>query len=322
MAHHVGIGKVENHHVVLAALDALYRLLSYLICAHFGLQVIGGYLGGGDKAAVFVLVGGFHAAVEEEGYVSILLGLCDAQLGLALCRKILAQGVVKMLGLEGNLHLVAEGLVILGHAYVMNGEEAVPALKAVKVLKDEGAGDLAGPVGAEVVEDHAVVCLDSSNGGAVFGNYHRQNELIGNACVVGILHGLYGVCGVYALAVYQRSVCLFNALIAVVPVHGVVAAHYGGDLANAYLGDLLLIVFNVALAALGGHVTAVHEAVDVYLFKALTLCKLQQAKEVILMAVYAAGAGEAVNMQGGIMLFAVFHCAQESGIFKEVALAD
>ena len=51
---------------------------------------------------------------------------------------------------------------------------------------------------------------------------------------------------------------------ALVPVHGVVAAHDGGHLAHAHLFALFHQLFHIALAGSGGHVPAVQEAVDIH----------------------------------------------------------
>ena len=57
VADHIAVCEVQDHHIVLAALDALDALGSNLGGAHLGLQVIGGDLRAGDHAAVLALVG-------------------------------------------------------------------------------------------------------------------------------------------------------------------------------------------------------------------------------------------------------------------------
>ena len=51
---------------------------------------------------------------------------------------------------------LGKGLVILRHADKVDMEIALPAREAGKIGLNEGAGELAGTVGAEVKEDHAV----------------------------------------------------------------------------------------------------------------------------------------------------------------------
>ena len=318
MAYHVRVGKVQYHDVVLAAVYTLYRLLGYLIGAHLGLEIVGGYLWGRYKAPVLPGIWGLHAAVEEKGHVCVFLGLGYPKLGLAAGRKVLPKGVVQVFWPEGYIHLIREGLVVLGHADVMYREEALPALESVKVFHYKGAGYLPRPVGAEIVEDYAVVSLYGSHGPAVLGYDGRNYELVGNARIVARLHGMYGVGIVVTLAVYHGGICLFYPLKAVVPVHGVIASHYGGYFTHTYLGYLLLVFLNEPLAAFGRNVTAVHEAVYIYLTEAMTFCKLQQSEEVLLMAVHAAGTYEAVYVQCGIVLSAILNGAQKGGIFKEI----
>ena len=50
--------------VISAGFDALYALVTNFVCAHFGLQVIGGNLGGSNQHAVFTGILQFNAAVE------------------------------------------------------------------------------------------------------------------------------------------------------------------------------------------------------------------------------------------------------------------
>ena len=83
----------------------------------------------------------------------------------------------------------------------------------------------------------------------------RNYELVGNARIVARLHGMYGVGIIVTLAVYHGGICLFYPLKAVVPVHGVIASHYGGYFTHAYLGYLPLVFLNEPLAAFGRNVT-------------------------------------------------------------------
>ena len=119
--------------------------------------------------------------------------------------------------------------VVLSHADIVEREEALFALKALKVRIDKGSGDFTRSVGAEVVEDNAVVWFNSR--AAV--NDDRDNKLIGNAVCVAVPDRLNGAGSLNAFAVNQSRVCLFNTLPAVISVHSVVSAHYSGNLAYA-----------------------------------------------------------------------------------------
>ena len=104
MADHVAVGEVQDDHVVLAGQDALDALLGDGGLAHLRLEVIGRDLGGRDQRAVLARIFLFHAAVEEERDVRVLLGLGDAQLSHAQVGDILAEGVLEALRLERDLY--------------------------------------------------------------------------------------------------------------------------------------------------------------------------------------------------------------------------
>ena len=298
---HVAVGEVQDDHVVLAALDALDALVGNLEGAHLGLQVVGGNLGAGDQGAILALEGSLHAAVEEEGHMGVLLGLGDAQLGLAALGQVLAHHVGQALGLEGNLH-VGHGGVVLGEADVVHGKAAVLALEAVEGVVHEGAGDLTGTVGAEVEEDHGVA-LGYAAALAGHGGYH---ELVGHALGVAVGHHLSGG-ALHAFAVYEGSVGLLHAIPAVVAVHGVVTAGDGSDLAHAQLVQLCLQLVDVALAGIGGNVTAVHDGMNVNFLGAHILGHVQQAEQVLDVAVHAAGRQQAHQVDGLAVLDGSLH---------------
>ena len=266
---HIAVGEVEDDHVILAALDRVDALFGDLVGAHMGLHVVGGDGRGLDEDAILALILLFNAAVEEESDMCVLLGLGDAQLGQAVVREILAEGVDELLRLEGDVD-VGHGRVILRHADIGDGETTVPALEAVEIVIDKGTGDLTRSVGTEVVEDDAVVRFDS----VAAGDDGRQHELVGHAVVIAVLHRLYGIGLLYALAVDDRGIRLFDALPAIISVHGVVTSADGSDLADADLGALFDSLGDIFLRAGRGHVTAVEERVDVDLRKSLALGKL------------------------------------------------
>jgi len=57
MTHHVAVCEVQDYHIVLSAVYSLHRFAADFKGAHFGLHIVGGHLGRGDKYAVFSLVG-------------------------------------------------------------------------------------------------------------------------------------------------------------------------------------------------------------------------------------------------------------------------
>ncbi len=100
-----------------------------------------------------------------------------------------------------------------------------------------------------------------------------------------------------ALAIYHGGISLFHTLPAVIAIHGIVTAHYSGDLANADFLKLFLKLLHIGLAAAGGDVTAVQKAVNVDLCKLHTLCHFQQGVKMAVMAVYTAIGQQPHEMQ-------------------------
>ena len=103
----------------------------------------------GMTHAVLALAGLLDAAVEEEGHMGVLLGLGNAQLGLAVGGQILAQRVLQLHRRVRDLAVGHRG-VVLGHADIVDLLAAAAALKAGKVVVAEDAGHLTGTVRAEV----------------------------------------------------------------------------------------------------------------------------------------------------------------------------
>ena len=102
------------------------------------------------------------------------------------------------------------------------------------------------------------------------------------------MHHRHWVWRLYALAVHHGVIGFHYPLPTVVPVHGIVAAAYGGYLAHADLIQLLLQLINVLRPGGRRYITPVHEAVDIYLFHTALLGHLYQAIEVPDMAMHAA----------------------------------
>ena len=247
--------------------------------------------------------------------MGVLLGLGDAQLGQPQTAEILTQPVLH--GDAGPRYQhVGHGGVVLRVAHVGGGEEF--PLEPVEVRVHDGAGDLTGAVGAVVEEDDAVVVAD----GALAVAHHRLHELIGDVGGVALCHGVHGIGVVVSLAVHHGVVGHLHPLPALVTVHGVVAAHDRGDLAHAQLRTLVRQRLDEALAAGGGHIAPVQEAVEIHALKALVLGHPHQRVQVVDMGVYAAVGQQAVQMQGGTVFQAVVHSLVVGLVLEEAAILN
>ena len=317
VAHHVAVGKVENDHIVLAAFNALYAFLGHQRGAHLGLQVISGHLGAGDHAAVFARVRGFHTAVEKEGDMGVFFGFGNAKLRFAVFAQILAQHIGKLYRGISHLH-IGHGGIILCHAHIMHREAAKAALEACESIICENAGHLAGTVRAEVHKDHGIALLHA----AALTGHARDHEFIGHIGGVAGVNALLPVYGVVALAVNKGGVGLFLAVPVAVTVHCVVAAGHCGDPAQAQLVDLGLQVAQKALAVMRIGVTAVHDAVQIQLLYAHGLGHFHHAEPMIAVAVYAALAHKAhqVNCLAGID--GSLHVAHKNGVFQHFSIVN
>ena len=242
MTDHVAVRIVQDDGVVFVTVDGCKQLVGDFIGAHLGLEVIGGDGGGFDKDPVLAGVLLLNAAVEEEGYMSVFLGLGNPELLETLVGDILAEGVFKRLGLECYMD-VRHGCVVLSHADIIEALELL-SLEAAECGVDKGSGDLSRSVGAEVKENDRVVILDGNG----FFRDCGHDKFIGHVVCVGFLQHLAGAVEFNALALGHGLVSLDDSLPAVVSVHGVVSAHDGCDLAHAYLVALLVKLGEVILA--------------------------------------------------------------------------
>ena len=315
MADHVAVCKVQDDNVVLAGQDALDALLGDSRLAHLRLKVIGRDLGRRNQSTVLARILLLDAAVEEERNMCVLLGLSNAQLGHAQIGDILAEGVLEALRLEGDLY-ARNGRIILRHADIM--DLGLYALETGEFRIDEGTGDLACAVGSEVCEDDRVIVAD----GRALGHDDRNDELVGNAVGVGLLHRLMRGSGVLALAERDRLVCLLYAVPAVVAVHCVVAAGYGRDAADLDGVDLGLQAVDILDAGLRRRVAAVHEAVEAYLAQTVAARELEQREHMVNVGVNAAVGQEAEDVQGGIEPLALVDGAHQSRVLEEIAVLN
>ena len=181
-----------------------------------------------------------------------------------------------------------KGLVILGQGDVSQGEVALRQGKTGKIWLHEATGDFAGPVGAEIEEDHAVVGLDGRDRIPLFRDDGRNDEFIHHASFIGSSDRGDGIGGLVAFAHDHRTVGFFDTIPAIVTVHGIVAAHDRGNLADTDFLELGLEFLGKALGRIRRNIAAVKEAVDIDIFQSLALGQLDQGIQVGVVAVDAA----------------------------------
>ena len=320
--HHIAVGVVENHHIVLALFNFHNGTLAHFVSAHFRLQIVGGNLGGSNKHTAFVFVGGFHSAVEEESYVSVLFRFGNTQLCFAQFGKIFAQSVFVRFRFEGNVHPF-KLFIVLSHASPMHFASLSVKVKSRKTALSEGTCHFTSPVGTEVEEYHGVAVFHRCNGFAVLGDYGRQHEFVRYTFGVTCIECLNGVgCSAFANAQSKHVVGLFHTVPTVVSVHGVVSAAHGCDFAELQLLHVVTQLLYKACTACGRNVTSVHKTVNVHVVQSLTFGKIHQSHNVVDVRVNAATAQKSHKVKFAVVFACVFRSSQKCGIFEKVSVLD
>ena len=315
MAHHVAVGQVADHQGIVPAADAPAALVCHGPGAHLRDQVIGGkVLGAGHQHPVLAGVDPLHAAVEEEGDVGIFLRLRDAELAESQLADILPQGTPDLLLGEG--HGQGQGLVIGGGA----DEVRVQGLRVHRVplreVAGQGPGQLSGPVGAEIHENHAVPGADQALPVAD----HRLHELVRDARCVAGLDGGHGVGVLDADAAHHGVIAPLHPLPAAVPIHAPEAALHGGDAPAAQFPQGVPELLHIALAAAGGHVAPVQQGVDVDPLQPPAFGHVHGGHDMAQVAVDAAVGDQTQQVEGASLRARPVHRGPVGGVFKKCAV--
>lgn len=316
MAYHVAVGEVYDHEVVFVFADGGAQFVGNLIGAHFGLEVVGGNLGRRNQDTLLAFVGGFAAAVEEEGHVGVFLGFGYVELLFAVVGKVFAEGVLHILLGEEDVH-AGKRSVVGGHAVVLQSGQGVHPLFGHVVL-GEHYGELLGAVVAVVEEDYHVAGLDGAVDGRVVDGEH---EFVGHVGVVALLHGLNHVSGLLAFALHEEIVGHFHAVPAFVAVHGVVAADNRGYGAGALLAVLRQLLDEAFAGARVG-VTAVHEAVQEHFLKTVLLGDIAEGENMVERGVHAAGRGQTHEVDANAVFFGVAESVFDFGVVENRAVGN
>ena len=139
----------------------------------------------------------------------------------------------------------------------------------------KGAGDLPGPVGAEIKKDDAILVFDAANRQAVTLDNSWLDKFVVLAGGIGGLDCLCARGRRLPLSQSYRLPSPLHAIPAIVPVHGIVAADYSCHPAMFQARHLDFELFEVGGATLRRGVTPVHEGVDACI-NSLTFCKGNQ----------------------------------------------
>ncbi len=253
--------------------------------------------------------------------MGVLLRFRDAKLRLAQPGKVFAQRVRQRFG--GIDHGEAgEGLVILGHGDELDGDKAALAHKALEIRHDEGAGELARTVGAEVEEDDAVARLHGRHGLSVLHDDGGLHELVRDVVLIAVLDRLHGVSLLHALAQGDGIVAQLHALPDVVAVHAEIAPLDAGNFAHADFFELVLQLLHVHPAAGRRHIAPVQHAMHIDLFEAAHFRHFNQRIQMRVVAVDAAVRQKTHQMKGAAVFLHLVHRVNERLLFEKFSVLN
>ena len=284
VANHVGRSKVVHDEGKLLLTETLDDLVSNTIGAHLrSLVVSGDALVRGNE--ILGLVADLeredllNTTVEEEGDVSILLGLSNVDLLDTLLAEPLGENVAHVLGLEGNLEGIVE--LVLGHGDKLDvGEGEVGKGRAVDITHE--LSDLADAIGTVVEEEDGIVLLDAA---LITTDNDGLEEFVVLALLVALLDRRNGVGAGLTLAEVQALEGNLDTLPSLITIHGIVTADNGGKLTSANLLDGLKELLHVTSAGLGVGVATIAEEVDEDLGDASLLGGPEEGIEMCLLGV-------------------------------------
>ena len=295
MADHIGIREIHDVHIGLVGIDSRGQGIGDLRFAHLRLQIVRGDLRAGDETSPLPLLGLLAPAVEEERDVRILLGFGD----MVLAQTGGGEHVGKHVFRErlGERDRRGDIRIVLGQAHERD-PGPTSAIEPIEGIIDDGARDLAGAIGTEVEEHDGIPIFDAA---AI--ERHGLDELIGDIGIVRCLHGGDGIARrSERLRAYNGFERLGDTVPTLVAVHRIIAArdacHAHGVL-EAVLGDEILQLLHIALAARRRDVATVHERVHAHIADAALHGMLDERIQVLVAGMHAAIGEQAHEVQRG-----------------------
>ena len=249
MAHHIGIGKIADNHVILASGNSLQELISYLISTHFRLQIVGCYFRRMCQYSVLTFKGGLIGVVKKEGHMCVFLCLGTSQLLEAVIAEDLSEDI--FMPNRRKCYFKLTIIIISCKAYIFYIK--FMSLKSLEIRISKGMGDLSCSVEPEVEVDHCVAVFNSWKPL----DYSRLDKLIGLFGSIGVLNGLFPVLTDYAFQLSEAVVCDLDPVPVRVTVHGIVSSDNAADLSPACLLYSGLQIFNIFCCGPGWSITSI-----------------------------------------------------------------
>ena len=321
MPDHIPIGVVADNQVIGAAGNRIHQMIGYLRRAHGGLQIISGYRGRGHQHPLFPRVSLLPAAIEKESNVSVLLGFGYAQLGSTKASQILGQAIGQVFRGEGAAGGKAGG-VLRGH-HEIGQLNRFAALELLELRLNKAAGELPGPVGAEIHEQYAISVIDRNR--RLAGRVHGAGlyEFIILAAGVGLRQRGAGRCRREpGLAFGQQTVGGFDTRPAIVPIHGVVTSADRGHSPAIELFKQFLYRQQRSFGAAGRCVSPIEKGVQVNPPGAAGVSQFNGRVDVPLVAVYATGGQQPEDMNGAVAVHRPVQRPAVGRVAMKTAVAD
>ena len=278
VANHITISEVQADKVVLLLIESINQLISNLVSAHLGLEVVSCNLGRSNEDTILTIELLLTATIQEEGNVSVLLGLGDAQLLQTERRNVLTDSVIYVLLIEEDVQTL-EVCIVRSHTAVVERQSVHTLCR--HILLCQRNGNLARAIITIIKEDNHIVSLDLTLGIAilVYAN-DRLHELIGHTLVVRALHSCNHIGCVLTDTIHEQVITNLHTLPALIAIHSVVATYDRSDLTGR-LRHVSLQSLDKALTALRVGVTTIHKAVNVSILDAVVLRNVAKLVEVL-----------------------------------------
>ena len=320
MTYHVRVCVVDNDQIIFFGFQSFDQAICDFHCTHFRFHVISLYFRGRHQPTIFVGIGFFHTAVKEKCYMSIFFCFSSTQLFQTQRGNIFTQSVIQTLRFECHF-FIGDGRVIFCKANVFQILRHLFSGKTVKIRVAQASGDFSCTVRTEVIEDHCIMVADLTNCLSVF-SYHdsRYDKFICFAVFIGFLDTAHSILCCFASAKYHGVISFLYPFPSFISVHDIETSHDCGNFTHTDFTDFFFQLCSIVCAGSRGCISAIQEYMDKYFFQTIPFCQLQQCIQVCVMAMNTTVRKQTIQMQCGIVLFAMFHSVHQSRIFKEIAI--
>ena len=253
MPYHIGIGKIQDHYVILICVQQFQQLVRHQLRTHLRLQIIGCHLRRRDQDPILTGVRFFLATVKEKGHMSIFFSFGDPQLLKLPVGQHLAQGIRQ--SFRRKCHRRFDSFIILSHTDKLYRAGRLRTCKMRKILIYKSPGQLSGPVGTEIEKDHPITGFDA--GFCFRRGYERHYEFISNTRCIRSAHAADRVGTDSSFMAHHSVIGFLHTFPAFIPVHGIVTSCHGCYLAYAKPLQLRFQLCQITIGSLRAHVTPV-----------------------------------------------------------------